>query len=164
MTDIEVSGLYIIKDEYFSDFPNEKYMQNKGENRPHYYAIKDKDGLYWMIPISSKVEKFQAKIAEIEARSGSGSCFLFAIAQVAGKDRAFIISEMFPVTEDYILRPYTIRGTPLVIQNSGIKKNIQAKALRFLKMVNRGIVKSPLNIMETRVKLMEAGHGEEHKE
>lgn len=155
MKEIETSGLYIIKDEYFSDFPNSKYMDNKGESRPHYYAIRDNDGLFWMIPLSSKVEKFRAKIADVEAKAGAGNCFLFAVAPVAGRERAFVISEMFPVTEEYILRPYTVNGKPFVIQNAGVQKTIRTKALRFLKMVNRGYVKSPLNVMETKAKLLQ---------
>lgn len=154
MKEIEISGLYIIKDEYFAEFPNPKYMDNKVESRPHYYAIQDNDGLLWMIPLSSKVEKFRAKIMDVEAKSGTGSCFLFAIAPVSGRERAFVISEMFPVTEEYILRPYTVKGKPLVIQNSQTQKMIRTKALRFLKMVNRGLVKSPLNILETKEKLL----------
>ncbi len=154
MRKIETSGLYIIKDEYFSKFPNPKYMDNKEESRPHYYAVRDNDGLFWMIPISSKVDKFKAKIAEVEEKSGTGNCFLFAIAPVSGRERAFVISEMFPVTEDYILRPYTVKGTPLVIQNEKIQKMIKTKALRFLKMVNKGYVKSPLNIMSIKKKLL----------
>lgn len=79
MEEIEQYGLYIIKDQYFADFPNDKYMQNKGENRPHYYAIMDSDGIYWMIPVSSKVEKFRAKILDVESKAGAGKCFLYTI-------------------------------------------------------------------------------------
>lgn len=33
---------------------------NKEANRPHYYCFKEeKVGLYWMIPLSSKVEKYK---------------------------------------------------------------------------------------------------------
>lgn len=81
MTEIEPFGLYIIKDKYFVDFPNDKHMQNKGENRPHYYAIKDGDGLYWMIPISSKVDKFRAKIEDVERKSVGYSGCKASIAQ-----------------------------------------------------------------------------------
>lgn len=154
MKEIEAAGLYIIKDEYFTKFPSKLYMDNKNESRPHYYALKDNDGLYWMIPISSKVEKFRAKIADVEARSGEGSCFLFALAPVSGRDRAFIISEMFPVTEEYILRPYTVKGKPLVIQSEEIQRALKKKAMRFLSMVDRGKVKSPLNVMQTKRKLL----------
>lgn len=154
MRKIETSGLYIIKDEYFLKFPNPKFMDNKGESRPHYYAVRDNDGLFWMIPISSKVDKFKAKIAEVEEKAGAGNCFLFAIATVSGRERAFVISEMFPVTEEYILRPYTVKGMPLVIRNEEIQKTMKTKALRFLKMVNKGYVKSPLNIMSIKKNLL----------
>lgn len=155
MQDIESAGLYIIKDQYFQDFPNDKHMNNKSESRPHYYAVKDSDGIYWMIPISSKVDKFKAKIEEVEGKSGKGNCFLFAIAPVSGRDRAFIISEMFPVTAGYILRPYTVSGKPYIIQSKEIQRTISKKARRFISMVERGLVKSPLGIQEVKRRLLE---------
>ena len=154
MKEIEQYGLYIIKDQYFADFPNDKYMQNKGENRPHSYAIKDGDGIYWMIPISSKVDKFRAKILDVESKAGEGRCFLFAIAPVSGRERAFIISEMFPVTREYILRPYTVNGKAYIIETGEIQKMLSVKALRFLSMVERGKVKSPLNILDVKRQLL----------
>lgn len=154
MREIEPFGLYIIRDQYFVDSPNDKYMLNKDERRPHFYAIEDKDGVYWMIPISSKVEKFREKIAAVEAKSGCGSCFLWAIAPVSGRDRAFIISEMFPVTAEYILRPYTVNGKPYIIGAKRIRDEITSKARRYLSMVERGKVKSPLGIVELKKKLL----------
>ena len=39
---------------------NDPYLKgNKEGNRPHYYCLEDADGLYWMIPLSSKIEKYQ---------------------------------------------------------------------------------------------------------
>lgn len=157
MKEIEQYGLYIIKDQYFADFPNDKYMQNKGENRPHFYAINDSDGIYWMIPISSKVDKFRAKILDVESKAGKGKCFLFAIAPVSGRERAFIISEMFPVTREYILRPYTVNGKPYVIETGEVQKLISSKALRFLSMVERGKVKSPLDVLNVKKQLLGRG-------
>lgn len=34
MREIEPSGLYIIRDSFFEQYGNDRYMQNKGENRP----------------------------------------------------------------------------------------------------------------------------------
>lgn len=56
-------GLYFIKDQYFYDFPSKHWMLNKGEKRPHYYALKDNSGIVWMIPMSSQVENYRQKIA-----------------------------------------------------------------------------------------------------
>ena len=59
-------GLYFIKDQYFYDFPSKHWMLNKGEKRPHYYALKDNSGIVWMIPMSSQVENYRQKIAREE--------------------------------------------------------------------------------------------------
>ncbi len=155
MEKIETCGLYIISDQFFKDFPNERYMDNKGQSRPHYYALQDSDGIFWMIPLSTKVEKYQAKIAETEKILGAGSCFMFYIAPIHGQNRAVLICDMFPVSEKYITRPYTIEGKPYIIQNRIVRKEINTKAKRFLSLVKRGEISNPLNILETKRKLLE---------
>lgn len=155
MTEIKTSGLYIISDKFFKDYPNDRYMDNKGESRPHYYAIQDKDGLFWMIPLSNQVEKYRSKINDTEKNHGTGSCFMYCIAPIHGQIRAILICDMFPVSKEYILRPYTIGGQPYVIQNKNIQKMIRTKAMRYLSLVKRGILNSPLNILETKRKLLE---------
>jgi len=57
---------YHIKDEFF-DMVQDRYLMSNKENgnyRPHFYAIQDKKNhsLYWMIPISSQVEKYKVII------------------------------------------------------------------------------------------------------
>ena len=127
MAGIEINGLYLIDDNFFSTYPNERYMQNKGENRPHYFAIKDDDGIYWMIPLSSKVAKYRQKIAAIEQRNGKGRCFMYYLAQISGRESAILICDMFPVTERYILRPYTVGGLPYIVRNQTICKDIHSR-------------------------------------
>lgn len=156
MEQIEISGLYIIDDQYFVDFPNDKYMWNKGEARPHYYAIQDDDGILWMIPMSTKIEKYSEKILKTEREHGKGSCFMFYIAPIHGQERAILICDMFPVSPKYVLRPYTIGGIPYVVQNQTIKKAISTKAKRYLSMIKRGQLKSPLNILQTKERLLMA--------
>lgn len=154
MKEIEPCGLYIIKDQYFSDFPNERYMDNKKESRPHYYALKDDDGIFWMIPLSSKVEKYRIKIEHTENEHGADSCILSCIVPVHGTERAILICDMFPVSEEYILRAFTIDGIAYVVRNKNIQKTIRKKAMRYLSLVKRGILKSPLDILNTKKKLL----------
>ena len=55
--------VYHIKDEYFNKVKDDKLMQNKenGAYRPTFYCLRDeKTGLFWMVPLSSRVNKFQA--------------------------------------------------------------------------------------------------------
>ena len=80
---------------------------------------------------------------------------MFCLAPVHGQERAILICDMFPVPEEYILRPYTISGIPYVIRNESIRKTITTKAKRYLSLVKRGVLKSPLNIMETKEKIIQ---------
>lgn len=70
-------GLYFVKDQYFDDFPSKHWMLNKGEKRPHYYALEDPSGLIWLIPMSSQVENYKRKIQK-RKKNGVGeiACFI----------------------------------------------------------------------------------------
>lgn len=52
--------LYHIKDEFFDLINDNKLMKNheEGHSRPTYFAFEE-DNIFWFIPISSKVEKYQ---------------------------------------------------------------------------------------------------------
>lgn len=98
---------YFICDSYFSRFPDHNLLQNKGigHSRPCFYAFMDKrTGLYWMIPISSRTEKYH-QIANRKAER-YGFCNTILFGEVLGQERAFLIQNMFPVTPDFIDQPY----------------------------------------------------------
>lgn len=79
--------VYFIKDAFFEFVQDPYLMRNYPTTmRPHYYAIKDgRTGLYWMIPCSSKVEKYERIIAKRQ-RNGRETVSL-KITQIAGKKR-----------------------------------------------------------------------------
>lgn len=68
--------LYFLSEQYYSDFPDDKLMKNKdiidgvAHSRPCFYAFPDTNNpaIYWIVPISSRCEKFkkieQAKVAK----------------------------------------------------------------------------------------------------
>jgi hypothetical protein len=58
-----VNGLYKINEKYYEDFPNDKHIQLE-DGRPFYYATKDSKGIYWLIPLSSRVEEYREKITK----------------------------------------------------------------------------------------------------
>ena len=97
---------YYIDDQYFIDFPDDKLMQNKEQangqlhDRPCFYAFKDNDtGLYWMIPLSSQVEKYRRYYNLKIARYGK--CDTITFGKVLGYEKAFLIQNMCPITERY---------------------------------------------------------------
>ena len=107
MSSLIPGNFYFVSDEYFQRFPDPFLMPNKGvgHNRPCFFAFCDvHTGLYWMIPISSKVVKYH-KIAESKVQK-YGYCNTIIFGQVLGQDRAFLIQNMFPVTDEYIDSQY----------------------------------------------------------
>lgn len=99
-----VEGFYIIKDTFF-EFANEPYLKgNKRESRPHYYCFKDEDtGLLWMIPLSSKIEKYKRIINK--RKESNKPCDVIHIMKTDNnRVNAFLLADMFPITEEYIER------------------------------------------------------------
>ncbi len=132
-------GFYIIADRFFEDFPDRNLKGNKKEKRPHYFAIRDnKTGLYWFIPMSSKVEKYRALMNKRE--QAHKPCDILHIAKLDnGKESVFLIQDMFPISEAYIKREYTIAGNHLRVTSENLAKTITKKARRILGMIRRGV-------------------------
>jgi len=79
------NGLYKIKDKYYTDFPSDKHIQIK-QGRPFYYAIQDQHGMYWLIPLSTQIDKHKKKITNIEAKRGKGNCLIYHIGVIADRN------------------------------------------------------------------------------
>ncbi len=70
------TGFYIIKDKFFEDMEDPYLKGNKAGNRPHYYCLEDTNtGIYWMIPLSSRIDKYR-KIME----KNQGNLVIFSIS------------------------------------------------------------------------------------
>ena len=54
---------------------------------------------------------------------------------------------------DTLIRPYTIDGKPYILENTKLQALIKSKARAYLNMVERGVLKSPLDILSAREKL-----------
>jgi len=135
--EITKNAVYIIKDSFFNDFPDPYLKGNKDGNRPHYYCYKDdKSGLFWVIPMSLQVEKVR-KIMEKKA-AAKQPCDSLHILKIANKESAFIISDIFPITEEYIDRDYTINNIPLALKNDNDIRIIDKKAKKVLALLRKG--------------------------
>ncbi len=61
------TGFYIIKGKFFEDMPDPYLKRNKAGNRPHYYCFEDTNtGIYWMIPLSSRIDKYRRIMEKYE--------------------------------------------------------------------------------------------------
>ena len=136
---MKANHFYFIKDSFFQDFTDPSLMQNKedGHGRPCFFVVEDSDGLFWMIPISSKVEKYK-QIYKKKIQK-SGKCDTICFANVLGQERAFLIQNMFPIKENYILSEYyqSSSNTPVMISKLESKIIIE-KFKKVLALVKNG--------------------------
>ena len=144
--DCVLFGFYKVKDKYFSDFPNKRHMLNKHENRPYYLAVKESNGIIWLIPISSKVEKYEAKISADEAKFGE--CLMYHVIQFMGEKRAALIGNMIPITEEYIKGEFTISNRHYVVRDEATIKAIRKRSKRYLSLVRAGKLHPYVDILE----------------
>ncbi len=112
---------------------------NKEGNRPHYYCFEDsKTGVYWIIPMSSRIEKYE-KIIKFKEKQGK-SCDILHIAKLDnGKKSVFLIQDMFPVVDKYVEREYTIAGNHLKITSEHLAMEIDKKARKVLTLLKKGV-------------------------
>lgn len=110
---------YHIKDEFFQKVNDPYLMSNKekGNYRPTYYCVKDKDtSLFWMVPMSSNVDKYK-KIYDKQVHK-YGKCLTIVIGKYDGKRAAFLLQNMFPTSEYYIDHIHTKRGNPVPVHTA----------------------------------------------
>ncbi len=131
---------YHIKDEFFNMVQDNYLMSNKenGNYRPHFYAIQDKNNasLYWMIPISSQIEKYKNIIEKKMKRYGK--CNTIVIGKFAGKENAFLIQNTFPIISKYFDHIHTIENKPVTVHDE-LNKILTQNLSEILAMYHRGI-------------------------
>ncbi len=131
---------YHIKDEFFNMVRDKYLMSNKenGNYRPHFYAIQDKknQSLYWMIPISSQVEKY--KIIIEKKKRKYGKCNTIILGKFAGKENAFLIQNAFPITTKYFDHIHTVEDKPVTVHNE-LNRILTGNLREVIALYNRGI-------------------------
>ena len=151
--ELQQHGIYIVKDEFFKRFYDATWIYNKNESRPFYYSFPDTDGIYWLIPMTSKVEKIKGKIKRFEDKFGAGNCVYYEVGVVNGKEAGFKISDIFPITEEYIEREYKFKGRHVVIETKSLNESLERKAKTYLNMVKRGSIRTGKDVFSLRAML-----------
>ena len=140
---MEQGKFYYITDEYYNKFPNCGLMGNKEEDefgkhgRPCFYCFKA-DDFYWMIPISSNVEKYEKlynkKIKKYPDYDG------IRFGYVNGNKRAFLPQNICPVTDKYIDCEYKVNNntTPVFVSLS-LSKELNGIARKIIRLYKNGI-------------------------
>ena len=146
---MQTGQFYFISDDFFLKFDPEKLLMGNKDGqhrRPCFYAFRDRQlsYIYWCIPISSRTEKFEDIVRkklqrQVDRGVQQPKCNTIRFGNVMGQRRAFLIQNMFPITEDYISALYIDRNTqkPVTV-DSNTAKDIYLNAKNVLKLVMRG--------------------------
>ena len=59
------------------------------------------------------------------------------------RESAFLIQDIFPITEEYIEREYTIAGNHLMLASEHTAREIEQKARKVIGMLKRGVKFTP---------------------
>jgi hypothetical protein len=119
---MDIGKLYFIKDEFYSKFENcgllgnKETIGNSKHGRPCCYLFsfsKEEKNIYWMIPISSKVEKYKQQYRH--SLEKYHMCDNISFGYILGEERAFLPQNLFPITEKYIDNIYIDKSTSLPI-------------------------------------------------
>lgn len=130
--------VYHIKEEYFEKVQDKNLMQNKenGTYRPTFFCMRDsKTSLLWLVPLSSRVEKY--KILHDKQVSRYGKCLTIVLGEFDGKESAFLLQNMFPITDYYLDHIHTRNNNPVPVKHS-ISKIISTNMKQIRQLYIRG--------------------------
>lgn len=152
-------SFYFIKNEYFDRFKDKFLMQNKEKinggyhNRPCFYAFEDeKTNLLWLIPFSSQVVKFK-KIYN-DKLSKYKKCDTIVFGEVLGYEKAFLIQNICPITEDYIENEYVDSNNNPVRVEEKLEKELVSKAKKVVRLVRNGVKLTFTDILKIEKELL----------
>ena len=137
---------YFLSDEYCIKFSKHGVMANKETSadglhrRPCFYSIQDikNKNIYWMIPISSQIEKYKEiqiqKIKRYKVYDG------LEFGYVQGREAAFLLQNICPVTEKYVVEKYRDKktGKDVSIPND-LKRKIDSKSKKIINKYYEGV-------------------------
>ena len=133
------NNFYFLSDEYCEKFKNYGVMANKEASydglhqRPCFYAVSDckNPDIFWMIPISSKIEKYTVllnkKLKKYKTYDG------LEFGYVQGRRAAFLLQNICPVKKEHIVEEYINEqtGKSVSIPND-LKRKLNAKARKIM--------------------------------
>lgn len=141
--EILTGSLYFVSNAFFEKV-QDPYLKINYENtkRPHYFAFHDsKTGLFWLVPCSSKVEKFEKLIEKKKEQHKPTDTI--KIVKIFDKKTVLLFQDMFPTTERYIDGMYIKGGQPVRIADPKLIKEMEKNAHKVIGLLHRGVRFTP---------------------
>lgn len=141
--EILTGSLCFVSDHFFAKI-QDPYLKINYENtkRPHYFAYNDHHtGLYWLVPCSSKIEKFERLIQKKQEQHKPTDTI--KIVKIFDRKTVLLFQDMFPVTASYIIGQYIKGGQPVRIADPKLIKELEKTALKVIGLLHRGVRFTP---------------------
>lgn len=118
-----------------------------------YFKMMMKKEIYWMIPVSSQTDKYLEEYNKSMERYNL--CDSISFGYLKGEYNAFLLQNMCPVTQKYILNQYYYANSqrPVHIPND-LKRELNTKARKILRLAKKGKKLTFTNILRMRKKLL----------
>lgn len=97
--------------------------------------------MLWVIPCSSKIEKYQNIIIQKEIKHKPHNHI--QIVTVNGRKSALLYQDMFPIAPHYIDQPYSNATGIFEIRDKKTVAQIEANAHKIINLLRRGIKFTP---------------------
>jgi len=140
---ITVGHFYFVDDSFFEKV-QDPYLKINYEYtyRPHYFPFVDENtGLLWLVPCSSRVEKFE-KIIE-KKKEKHKPVDAIKIVTLFDDKTVLLFQDMFPVTEKYIKNEYIKGGHSVKIADPDTVAMLEKTAAKIVKMIHKGVKFTP---------------------
>ncbi|MCD7843362.1 MAG: hypothetical protein LUG17_01900, partial [Clostridiales bacterium] len=115
---------------------------------PYFLAVKGDNGIIWMVPLSSQVDKYREKEKE---RHRNVLCY---IGKFKGRYSAFLTGNIIPVTNEYVQRPFTVKGVPFVLRDKKEIREIESRVRRYLALVRAEKLVPAVDILSIEKELL----------
>ncbi|MDD2483695.1 MAG: hypothetical protein PHQ50_01510 [Eubacteriales bacterium] len=140
---IIAGNTYFISDDFFQTV-KDPYLKTNYEStkRPHYFAFQDiQTMLYWLVPCSTKVDKFEDIIRKKQERHKSTDSIKIVVIQ--DKKTVLLFQDMFPIIDRYILEQYIRGGQPVCITDPKTIYDLEKTAKKIIRLLHHGIKFTP---------------------
>lgn len=143
--------LYFVSDDFFEKI-QDPYLKVNYEDtkRPHYFAFVDNiTGLYWLVPCSSKIEKFERLILKKQEQHKPTDTI--KIVKIFDRKTALLFQDMFPVTAKYINGQYIKGGQRVRIADSKLIQELEKNAKKIINLLHKGVRFTPTQPNITKI-------------
>jgi len=143
MLEIKTGCLYFVDDAFFEKVSDPYLKINyDSTSRPHYMAFFDTEtSLYWLVPCSSKVEKYE-KIIE-QKQSNRKPTDSIKVVKIQDRKSVLLFQDMFPTSVHYIKEQYIRGGQAVYIADPKLVAELEKTAKKIINLLKRGVRFTP---------------------